>query len=156
MNDLDKLRELKQLDTIILKYLDDYFSNNNIEWVDDIEKVGLTVVEYKNTIYNSLKEIIDKYKDDFYNKTIYIVIDSPKNESWYGKDELESETFSLIIEKFKMKYNVDDEFCEIESDWMKGDCLIFNLLYYFRLFYEKWYLQSKINSVIDELFKVEL
>jgi hypothetical protein len=55
MNDLDKLRELKQLDTIILMYLDDFFSNYNTEWVGEIEKVGLTVIEYQNTTLHCIK-----------------------------------------------------------------------------------------------------
>ena len=154
MNDLNKLRELKQLDTIILKYLDDSFSNNNTEWVGEIEKVGLTVVEYKNTIYNSLKDIIDKYKDDFSYDTHYNLIELPNDER-YNIDVLVDNYVESILNQFKEKYNVNDEFCDFEYDWMICDNLIHNLLYYFRLFYEKWYLQSRIDREIDNLIKFE-
>ena len=156
MNDLDKLRELKQLDTIIQMSLQKTFSNELLkEWVDDIEKVGLSIEEYYNIIYKTVNGIIDKYKDDFSSDTHYKVIEFSNNDRDYFNDELESEMKSSIFEKFKEKYNVDDEFCVNESDWLIGDGFLSNLLYYFRLFYEKWYLQSKINNEIDNLFKIE-
>lgn len=156
MNDLDKLRELKQLDTIIQMLLQKTFLNESPkEWVDDIEKVGLSIEEYYNIIYNTIKGMIDKYKDDFSSDTHYKVIEFLNNDRDYFNDKLESEMESSIFEKFKEKYNVDDEFCVNESDWLIGDGWLSNLLQYFRLFYEKWYLQSKINNVIDNLINVE-
>ena len=154
MNDLDKLRELKQLYTIILMYLDDFFSNINTEWVGEIEKVGLTVVEYKNTTYNSLKEIIDKYKDDFSNETYFNLIELPNDER-YNIDVLEKRILKSIFNQFKENYKIDEKWFDSEMDWLVGDGLISTQLYYFRLFYEKWYLQSKINNEIDNLIKVK-
>ena len=154
MNDLDKLRELKQLYTIILMYLDDFFSNINTEWVGEIEKVGLTVVEYKNTTYNSLKEIIDKYKDDFSNETYFNLIELPNDER-YNIDVLEKRILKSIFNQFKENYKIDVMWFDGEIDLLVGDGLISTQLYYFRLFYEKWYLQSKINNEIDNLIKVK-
>jgi hypothetical protein len=154
MNDLDKLRELKQLYTIILMYLDDFFSNINTEWVGEIEKVGLTVVEYKNTTYNSLKEIIDKYKDDFSNETYFNLIELPNDER-YNIDVLEKRILKSIFNQFKENYKIDEMWFDGEIDLLVGDGLISTQLYYFRLFYEKWYLQSKINNEIDNLIKVK-
>ena len=154
MNDLDKLRELKQLYTIILMYLDDFFSNINTEWVGEIEKVRLTVVEYKNTTYNSLKEIIDKYKDDFSNETYFNLIELPNDER-YNIDVLEKRILKSIFNQFKENYKIDEMWFDGEIDLLVGDGLISTQLYYFRLFYEKWYLQSKINNEIDNLIKVK-
>jgi hypothetical protein len=154
MNYLDKLRELKQLYTIILMYLDDFFSNINTEWVGEIEKVGLTVVEYKNTTYNSLKEIIDKYKDDFSNETYFNLIELPNDER-YNIDVLEKRILKSIFNQFKENYKIDEMWFDGEIDLLVGDGLISTQLYYFRLFYEKWYLQSKINNEIDNLIKVK-
>ena len=154
MNDLDKLRELKQLYTIILMYLDDFFSNINTEWVGEIEKVGLTVVEYKNTTYNSLKEIIDKYKDDFSNETYFNLIELPNDER-YNIDVLEKRILKSIFNQFKENYKIDEMWFDGEIDLLVGDGLISTQLYLFRRVYEKWYLQSKINNEIDNLIKVK-
>jgi len=135
-------------------YLDDFFSNINTEWVGEIEKVGLTVVEYKNTTYNSLKEIIDKYKDDFSNETYFNLIELPNDER-YNIDVLEKRILKSIFNQFKENYKIDEMWFDGEIDLLVGDGLISTQLYYFRLFYEKWYLQSKINNEIDNLIKVK-
>lgn len=155
MNDLDKLRELKQLDTIIQMSLQKTFSKNlPKEWVDDIEKVGLTVEEYSNIIYNTIKDIIDEFKNDFSYDTYYNLIELPNDER-YNIDVLEERFLKSIFNQFKENYKIDEKWFDGEMDWLVGDGLISTQLYYFRLFYGKWYLQSKINNEIDNLIKVE-
>ena len=155
MNDLDKLRELKQLDNIIQMSLQKTFSNEfQKEWVDDIEKVGLTVEEYSNIIYNTIKDIIDEYKDDFSYDTYFNLIELPNDER-YNIDVFEERFLKSIFNQFKENYKIDEKWFDGEMDWLVGDGLISTQLYYFRLFYEKWYLQSKINNEIDNLIKVK-
>ena len=111
-------------------------------------------MEYKNTTYNSLKEIIDKYKDDFSNETYFNLIELPNDER-YNIDVLEKRILKSIFNQFKENYKIDEKWFDSEMDWLVGDGLISTQLYYFRLFYEKWYLQSKINNEIDNLIKVK-
>lgn len=156
MNDLNKLRELKQLDTIIQMSLQKTFSNEfPKEWVDDIEKVGLTIEEYYNIIYNTVNSIIDEYKDDFSYDTYFNLIELPNDER-YNIDVFEERILKSIFNQFKENYKIDEKWFDGEIDFLVGDGLISTQLYYFKLFYEKWYLQSKINNEIDNLINVEL
>ena len=52
---------------------------------------------------------------------------------------------------------IDDEWCNDLDDFYIGEGFISTLLYQFRLFYEKWYLENKINESLSELVsEVEL
>ena len=154
MNQLkDKLKLMKLINFTIDKNLNNVPSEYFKEYYEDKD---ITIDFEKSVVRNVIEKTIRKYTNDYSSNTYYKMIEYSDGRDCFN-DELESEIYSEIIDGLKTHPNIDDEWIKYLDDFYIGDGFISTLLYQFRLFYEKWYLENKINESLSELVsEVEL
>jgi hypothetical protein len=117
-----------------------------------------TLIDFeKSVVRNVIEKTIKKYTNDYSSDTYYKLVDYLNNDRDYFNDHLESEVYNEIIDELKTNPNYSDEGIKLLDDFYIGEGFINTLLHYFRMFYEKWYLENKINEKLGELVsEVEL
>jgi len=144
--DKQKLNQLINfsIDKTLNKEYCDFFKEN-------YEDKGVDIEFEKSVLRSVLEKTIEKYSNDYSSETYYKIIDYVNNQRDYFTDVLESEVYDEFIEELKIHPTIDDQWVEFLEDIYIGDGFLMNLLHYFRLFYEKWYIEVEIKKSMDEL-----
>lgn len=152
LKDKQKLSKLinftidKNLNNVPSEYFKEYYEDKNI-----------TIDFEKSVVRNVIEKTIRKYTNDYSSDTYYKMVEYQYNGRDYFTDILEKEVYNEIIDELKTHPNIDDEWINFLDDFYIGEGFISSLLYYFRMFYQKWYLEDKINEELGELVsEVEL
>lgn len=159
MNTMNQLKDKKNLMKLInytidknlysVELLSEFFKN---EEEKDYESFYRTFIDFeKSVVRNVIEKTIKKYTNDYSSDTYYKLVDYLNNDRDYFNDHLESEVYNEIIDELKTHPNIDDECCDELDNFYIGEGFISTLLHYFRMFYEKWYLENKINEKLGEL-----
>jgi len=157
MNKMNQLKDKQKLMKLINFTIDKNLNNIPSEWKKYYEDKEITIDFEKSVVRNVIEKTIRKYTNDYSSDTYYKLIDYINDGYNDFTDKLESEVYSEIIDGLKTHQNIDDEWCNDLDDFYIGEGFISTLLYQFRLFYEKWYLENKINESLSELVsEVEL
>jgi len=155
MNQLkDKQKMMKLINFRIDKNLNNIPSEYFKEYYEDKD---ITIDFEKSVVRNVIEKTIRKYTNDYSSDTYYKLVEYQNNGYDEYTDILESEVYDEIIDELQTHPNIDDEWINFLDDFYIGEGFISTLLYYFRMFYEKWYLEGKINEELGELVsEVEL
>ena len=152
LKDKQKLSKLinftidKNLNNVPSEYFKEYYEDKNI-----------TIDFEKSVVRNVIEKTIRKYTNDYSSDTYYKMVEYQYNGRDYFTDILEKEVYNEIIDELKTHPNIDDEWINFLDDFYIGEGFISSLLYYFRMFCQKWYLEDKINEELGELVsEVEL
>jgi hypothetical protein len=114
------------------------------------EEMGIDGELEKSVLRGLLEKKIDKYSEDYSQKTYWKMIEH-MHVLGDNVDLLESEVFDEFIEELRIHQNITDPWVELFFDEYIGCGFLMDLLHYFRLFYNKWYLESEINRSVDLL-----
>ncbi len=157
MNNINQLKDTLNLRKLINFTIEKYLNNIPSEYFKEYyEDKDITTDFEKSVVKNVIEKTIRKYTNDYSYNTYYKLIEYSEGRDCFN-DELESEIYSEIRDGLKTHPNIDDEWVESLDDFYIGDGFISTLLYQFRLFYEKGYLENKINESLGELVgEVEL
>tara|TARA_A100001015_G_C14573487_1_gene550036 strand:- start:116 stop:589 length:474 start_codon:yes stop_codon:yes gene_type:complete len=157
MNKINQLKDTQNLKKLINFTIDKNLNNIPSEvFKKYYEDKDITIDFEKSVVKKVIEKTIRKYTNDYSSNTYYKLIEYSDGRDCFN-DELESEIYSEIRDGLKTHPNIDDEWVESLDDFYIGDGFISTLLYQFRLFYEKWYLENKINESLGELVsEVEL
>ena len=158
MNTINQLKDKQKLSKLINITIDKNLNIVSKEYFIELyEDKDITIDFEKSVVRNIIEKTIKRYTNDYSSYTYYKMIDCQNNRRDYLNDILEDEVYSEIIDELKKHPNIDDEWIESLDDFYIGENFIGTLLYYFRMFYEKWYLEDKINESLGELVsEVEL
>lgn len=158
MNLINQLKDKQKLNKLINITIDKNLNNVPSEYLKEYyEEKDITIDFEKSVVRNVIEKTIKKYTNDYSYDTYYKMVEYQYNGSDYFTDILEKEVYNEIIDELKTHPNIDDEWINFLDDFYIGEGFICNLLSYFRMFYEKWYLEDKINEELGKLVsEVEL
>lgn len=158
MNKMNQLIDKQKLMKLINLTIDKNLNNVPSEYFKEYyEDKDITIDFEKSVVRNVIEKTITKYTNDYSSDTYYKLVDYINDGYNDFTDKLESEVYSEIIDGLKTHPNIDDEWINFLDDFYIGEGFISSLLYHFRMFYEKWYLEDKINEELGELVsEVEL
>lgn len=140
----------KLIDLINIK-IDKFLNKEHFDNLKEYyEEMGIDSELEKGFLRGLLEKKIEKYSEDYSPKTYYKMIEH-KHVLGDNVDLLESEVFDEFLEELRIHTNITDEWVEGLFDYYIGCGFLLDLLHYFRLFYEKWYIEVEIKKSMDEL-----
>lgn len=152
MDTLKYIKEKHKLMKLIQLETNKWFNNIHTDYYKEFyEDFDITIEFEKSIVLRVINDTINKYRNDYSSTTYHKLIDYVNYDGDYYNDELESEVYDKILEELKSHPNTTNEWCDQMEDLYIGEGFINTLLHYFRLFYQKWFLEDEINKKFGEL-----